>query len=714
MKGGTMIGERFWDHSDDDENDLIETTAETSPAPPADEHADDTTRGYVVSGERIAPSETVGESLDKLKVKKPILASELQPAFAGDQASLGKLADMTTAPLAKVTFDIVEENRRQMTKFLTGITAIGQQQKEILAALGSAGKVSMTFQDLTKRSLLDLNTNSMLKNMGNITGLDGAKMLKAMPGLTTAVNARMADFADMADQWRNWRKDAAERDRRNRDRAPLHITDQHVIDAMRNVDFSVFLAAQQDKDVPDDALLDQLETAINDPANIELRTEITRELLYVSWVAIAADWKYDGEDSDVHEWENEETGELEQFVADADDITILLFEDTLTTLDGWKSLADQYIERDILAGIIEQFLQVSKPLPPTYAPAFHDDGHGDTPSDLISTGARRALVARWPGAKRMYPTFSYALDGGNVTHYAPSRDIFPTPEDAWRAVERYSDAHADLLDYVLCKHMANKESGQRGPHGGFYMSADEFLDARGLTKHVRGGHKSENVVGVITQVRDLTQITVRGQVSGYTKAHPGKRSKREALVIEAHLLEVSQTIYRKLLDGTETPLAWYIRPGDWAAELEQFSEQYAITMQSILRLDTKKDANAKRIARYLIWQYRVRAREQSWKQPYRVAALLDGAGITPDAKNPKRFRERIEVAFDTLANPHEMSPPVIGAWNYSDKVEAKGRGWFDKWLESGVVIVPPDALTNGYKEIRATKRAPRKIRNIAG
>jgi len=130
------------------------------------------------------------------------------------------------------------------------------------------------------------------------------------------------------------------------------------------------------------------------------------------------------------------------------------------------------------------------------------------------------------------------------------------------------------------------------------------------------------------------------------------------------------------LDGEKVPIAWHLRPGDWAIDMERFGPQLAIMMQGILKLHARNDAHAKRIGRYLVYQYRIRAHQKTWAQPYRIETLLTGAGIEPDPDHARRFRERIESALDTLANTVEMSdgPVCIASWAYAKPIAATGRG----------------------------------------
>jgi hypothetical protein len=358
-------------------------------------------------------------------------------------------------------------------------------------------------------------------------------------------------------------------------------------------------------------------------------------------------------------------------------------QDQLTAAGGWSWLESLHLD---LATALQPTDNVNSPsLPPIPAfPAFNVDGHGYVMTDVVSIGTRHAFLSPWDTDADGRPIFTYANRSGQ-TLYAPSRTIFPTAADALKAVENFGDGHVDLLRYISAKYMANKAEGTTGPYGGFYVSIEEFLDARGLQKHKKGGHRSEYAKEIVTMVQDLAGTEVRGKVERYRQ---GKRGNPEKLVIEAPLIVISQTIRRSSLTGEETPVAWYLRPGDWAAELERLSPQYAVMYRSILRLNTQNEMNAKRIANFLIEEYRIRAHQKTWTQPYRVAALLAGACIEIDRKNPKRFRDRIEAALDVLVNKGIMETPIVASWHYPKPVEAKGRGWLDNWLELGVVIIP--------------------------
>lgn len=347
----------------------------------------------------------------------------------------------------------------------------------------------------------------------------------------------------------------------------------------------------------------------------------------------------------------------------------------------------------------------------TITPAFDGDGLGRADNSVVSIGARHALsapVARWHIDAAGFPVFTHENGSGKAL-YSPSRSHFPTARDAMRAVEDYGPAHVAMLKFITALHIANNTNKTSGPYGGFYVSIEDFLGVVGREKHKKGGYRPEDRRKVVELVEALERIEVTGSVEGYER---GKRGKKSSLTIRSPLIVVSHRVTQKGMPGNEErPVAWYLRAGDWAAELERFGLQYAVMTKALLQLNTQNDMHAFNLGNALTEQYRIRANERSWQQPYRVSKLLADAEIEVDRKNPGRFRKRIEAALDVLSNPVDMQgTPLIESWRYRDVIEAKGRGWLDRWLDSGIVITPPASLIHPYEDIgKRRRRAPKKL-----
>jgi hypothetical protein len=351
----------------------------------------------------------------------------------------------------------------------------------------------------------------------------------------------------------------------------------------------------------------------------------------------------------------------------------------------------------------------AKETPQAITSAFNAEGYGRTDNSVFSIGGRHALSAgcsRWNFDVEGFPVFAYENASGKAL-YSPMRSHFPTTRDAMRAVENYGPLHVAMLKYITAKHLANSSNKTSGPYGGFYMGIEEFLEFRGIKKQSAGGYRTEDRREVVELVEALEHIEVAGNIEGYER---GKRGKKSTLTIRSPLIVVSQRVTQPgMLGGEERPIAWYLRAGDWASELDRFGLQFAVTTQALLQLNTQNDMHAFNIGNHLTEEYRIRANQRSWAQPYRVHKLLDGAEIEVDRKNPGRFRKRIEAALDVLSNPFDMqNTPIIKNWEYAQEVEAKGRGWLDRWLVSGIIITPPPGLITPYESI-GRRRSPRKL-----
>lgn len=117
----------------------------------------------------------------------------------------------------------------------------------------------------------------------------------------------------------------------------------------------------------------------------------------------------------------------------------------------------------------------------------------------------------------------------------------------------------------------------------------------------------------------------------------------------------------------------------------------------------------------LSWIFRDRKKQQSWKQAFTVRWLLQEAGLPVDEKpvNPQRPFHLFQEALETL-----QADGVIGEYQYPDEkggmFKRGGRGWYPRWLDSRLVIMPPDDVHTAYLEsnrkalARSRKRQTRK------
>ncbi|MDI6791048.1 MAG: hypothetical protein QME44_10245, partial [Thermodesulfobacteriota bacterium] len=94
--------------------------------------------------------------------------------------------------------------------------------------------------------------------------------------------------------------------------------------------------------------------------------------------------------------------------------------------------------------------------------------------------------------------------------------------------------------------------------------------------------------------------------------------------------------------------------------------------------------------------WRIRRGRKDYLAPISVGALLQGAGLQVDKRNPKKSRGRMEKALDQLCQDG-----VIRSWRYVPQVnETAGRkGWLKTWVSGKVQIEPPQEILEQYSKI---------------
>lgn len=339
--------------------------------------------------------------------------------------------------------------------------------------------------------------------------------------------------------------------------------------------------------------------------------------------------------------------------------------------------------------------------PRDIVPVFDADGYGRRGNDLISRSAHKMFVQQWPGMRTQAPAFEFTTTQGTVTYAVDQRSL----ADAWALVDSLSDAHADIFDYILAKMFAGMAAGTRDLYGDFTVTPQEIYDALGYQKHHKGGYKREFIREIVEKVEAMRRLQLQAAV---------KEAQNKNDVTYVHsvgLIAISETLTQVHTSGERHVVAWNLRPGNWARELESVSKQYAVTMQGILKLHGKRDKNAKRIGRYLLSQYRILANKRRAPMVRKVRTILENSGIDLPTRNQARFRDQITRAFDTLTDTEQMRGPVCCmSWKYQKPIDWSAADWYVRWLDSNIEIVIPDAIMQDrYGSLEYTGQKPRAL-----
>ena len=272
----------------------------------------------------------------------------------------------------------------------------------------------------------------------------------------------------------------------------------------------------------------------------------------------------------------------------------------------------------------------------------------------------------------------------------PPDDLDNWVRQMWQQRERLCDLDADVLD-LLCHFYLQRAT----PEGDAVVDVDELLAKRGLKKKLsgtgrRGGYEAKQRKEMLHALSRVQNIWV--QVADLTVYEDNGRGHRRktTLTIESRAFVTTDRMGQRRIDGFMDVCRFIFRPGKVLGKfLVGPGRQFALLSARAVEYDPHCQFWEKRLARYLSWQWRVRARSGDYMRSYRVATLLKAVGQEVNPKRPTRTRERLEQALDTL-----QTDEVVAGWQYQswDESRAARQQWMHAWLEATVLVEPPDAI----------------------
>jgi hypothetical protein len=279
----------------------------------------------------------------------------------------------------------------------------------------------------------------------------------------------------------------------------------------------------------------------------------------------------------------------------------------------------------------------------------------------------------------------------------PPEELDVWTQIMWRQREELTDLDADALDALSALWLDQA----RSPQDDAVADVDDFLRLRGLTPKRdghgrRGGYEPAQrttMLRALSHIQNLWLDVPEFEV--YASLHPERRRRKTTKrAIQSRAFVITDRMGQLRLDGFMDVEKFIFRPGKiFANFLFGPGRQTALLSAHALRYDPRTQTWEKRLARYLSWQWRIRARTANYTQPYRVRTLLDAVGKEMVVRRASPIRERLEKALDTLHRDQ-----VIAAWQYDRWLEetATRRDWAHHWLQATVLIEPPDAIRERY------------------
>lgn len=379
----------------------------------------------------------------------------------------------------------------------------------------------------------------------------------------------------------------------------------------------------------------------------------------------------------------------------------------------------------------------------TPMPALHGDAMPQTQAglvDLTSLGMHQVVIREVGNIG----TWEIKVDGGRPERRLQGRNtsghLYIDGDGAMRlwqelqgkSIKARTRAQRDILPDVLIAVLATA-SARRGQldlfgNGTSYMPIDWLMKNVGLT----GKHKASDVDKLYAGLRVISDIQMTGSRTAWIGGKPVD------IPFIGPMWQIMETVpkvgtveeYERFLQAgpsvpAEHTYSTPIPPLDIAgvslaigagliATVDE-NPQFAQVVARLMEYSPVHGRYKRWLGFVLSWAFRDRKKQQSWEQAFTVRKLLDDAGLPVDEKpnNPDRPFTLFHEALETL-----QADGVIGEYHYPGTkggvFTRGGRGWYQRWLDASLVILPPEAVRTAYLEsnrkalARSRKRQPPK------
>ncbi len=297
--------------------------------------------------------------------------------------------------------------------------------------------------------------------------------------------------------------------------------------------------------------------------------------------------------------------------------------------------------------------------------------------------------------------------------------LAPEQVDLWSAVmfrhsQELSDLDADVLDGLSATWLSQARTPQDRAVG----DVDQLLAMRGLQPRLREDgrrvgyypQQRREILRALGHIQNMlvtiAEVEVDSEVAGR-----GPTGEPRTLRFESRAFVLTDRVSMVDPDGELDLHRFIFRPGElFARFLFGPGSQTALLSAKALQYDQFRQLWEKRLARYLSWQWRIKARNGQYARPYRVATLLDAIDRDLDTSRPAVTRDRLEKALDRLQRDE-----VIGGWHYDrwDEESARSRGWGQVWMVSTILIDPPATVVEQYRRFQAGAMPVAPLRDVS-
>jgi hypothetical protein len=265
--------------------------------------------------------------------------------------------------------------------------------------------------------------------------------------------------------------------------------------------------------------------------------------------------------------------------------------------------------------------------------------------------------------------------------------------------------------HIAVQAIALERNGVQHIRMPFRISPDDILEIC-KKKKSNGSYTALQRAEVIKHLKTLSQARIIAVMPG-----PGRRrkNKTEPTIIKAEGAIIDLLSFKigeyHTITGEEIWEQRSISVGEWVTMIPELNSQTAKMLRQVLAYSAKNERYQKRLGIYLTLMFRINAKNGGkFPNDISMRALLEGAGIVPDKKNPGRFRDAIMNALDDLKRENNQKKSVIGSyWQVVDSsktgqereviVREQAYGWQEKWLDQMWNFSPPEDTKKHYYKL---------------
>lgn len=366
------------------------------------------------------------------------------------------------------------------------------------------------------------------------------------------------------------------------------------------------------------------------------------------------------------------------------------------------------------------------PRPNLSSPAlsFDDGGRGFLPSNGLYRAINQGLgrFSEWKIQSGDLPEHQLPAKYGVRGHLSIAGDNALRIWEGIRTKAKQAKQQGDILPdvYIVTVATIHEHRGRLDLFGNGqpYISLEAIMPNLGFRKSDRK-YDTEDIEKVIHAYRAIGDIRVRGQRTAYVEGSkpvtvpfegpiwqimdtiPKTRTQRE---LEAFLGREKGEFTDDGGDGIppQSVAGWTLALGAGMLTGEDEIAQEARVMRALMSYPPVHGRFKRRLGFSLSCEFRLRYREQNWKQPYIVRDVLEDASLTVDTRNPGRTYKLFHEALETLQEDR-----IIGEVRYIKPPRPRRpfdpgydtglKGWLEQWLSAKIVIMPPADVEAEYR-----------------